>query len=167
MIIIYFISAEFSHDNYNILPSDLLNAKPVTSENGLEMYPSISPDGSAVVFSMMREGENNFNLYIKSLPTNELKQFVADSAHNVRPVWSPDGKFISYVKLINGNSDIFIKSVGGKDENEIVKCAIESYPTMCWLDDKTIIFSDKSGSDAGKRNYKLFLKILRPEKFRI
>ena len=158
IVIIYFLSEEFFSDNYNISPSDLLNAKPVTSESGLEMYPSISPDGSAVVFSLMKEGENNFNLYIKSLLTNELKQFVVDSAHNVFPVWSPDGKFISYVKLNNGNSDIFIKSVGGKGENEIVKCAIESYPTMCWLDNKTIIYSDKSGNDSGKRNYKLFLK---------
>jgi len=55
-ILIYFISSEFSSDNYNILTSDLLNAKPVTSERGLEMYPSISPDGSSVVFSIMKEG---------------------------------------------------------------------------------------------------------------
>lgn len=157
-ILIYFISAEFSTENYNISNSDLLNAKPVTSESGLELYPSISPDGSAVVFSIMREGENNFNLCIKSLLTNELKQFVADSAHNVRPVWSPDGKFISFIKLHNGISDIYIKSVVGKDENKIVECAIESYPTMCWLDDKTIIYSDKSGNGLGKQNYKLFLK---------
>jgi len=92
------------------------------------------------------------------LLTNEIKQFVADSAHNVHPLWSPDGKFISFVKLNNGNSDIFIKSVGGKNQNKIIECAIESYPTMCWLDNKTIIYSDKSGNDDGKRNYKLFLK---------
>jgi Tol biopolymer transport system component len=107
---------------------------------------------------MMREGENNFDIYIKSLLTNELKQFTFESSDDVRPVWSPDGQFISFAKLFEGLSEIFLKPVGPGEASKIIECGSESYPTFCWLENKTIIYSDNSDQGNGERNYKLFSK---------
>ncbi|HKS28622.1 MAG TPA: protein kinase [Pyrinomonadaceae bacterium] len=73
----------------------LLRAKQVTTWAGLDIYPSFSPDGNAIVYSSDHSG--SFELYIKQLtPGGREIQLTSDGQQNVQPAWSHDGKLIAY-----------------------------------------------------------------------
>ncbi|HEX8747712.1 MAG TPA: hypothetical protein VF717_10980, partial [Pyrinomonadaceae bacterium] len=73
----------------------LLKARQVTSWAGLDVFPSFSPDGNAIVYSSDHTG--SFEVYIKQLtPGGREIQLTSDGQQNLQPVWSRDGKLIAY-----------------------------------------------------------------------
>jgi eukaryotic-like serine/threonine-protein kinase len=77
-------------------PPKIFNPKRVTSGQGLETAPSISPDGQLMVFS----GElvdGSFELFIQSIDGSAPpRQLTSDDGQAFEPVWSPDGRQIVY-----------------------------------------------------------------------
>ncbi len=72
-----------------------LKSKQVTSWEGLDVYPSFSPDGNSIVYSSNRSG--SFEIYVKQLtPGGREIQLTSDGQQNLQPAWSPDGKLIAY-----------------------------------------------------------------------
>jgi Tol biopolymer transport system component/DNA-binding winged helix-turn-helix (wHTH) protein len=67
----------------------------VTTYPGLDIYPSLSPDGSSLAYSSDHEG--NFEIYVKPLASggHEIK-ITSDGEQNSEPAWSPDGQYIAY-----------------------------------------------------------------------
>jgi Tol biopolymer transport system component len=57
--------------------------------------PAWSPDGNYMVFSALAKGLSNLFLY--DLKTDSLKQLTDDPYAELQPVFSPDGKSITYV----------------------------------------------------------------------
>ncbi len=67
----------------------------VTASPGLDIYPSLSPDGSFVAYSSDQSG--SFEIYVKSFtPGGREIQLTSDGEENFEPAWSPDGKQIAY-----------------------------------------------------------------------
>jgi Tol biopolymer transport system component/DNA-binding winged helix-turn-helix (wHTH) protein len=67
----------------------------VTTSIGVDIYPSLSPDGSAVVYSSDKNG--GFEIYVKTLaPGGREIQLTNDGNGNLQPAWSPDGTQIAF-----------------------------------------------------------------------
>lgn len=67
----------------------------LTTSLGLDIYPSLSPDGNALAYSSNHEG--NFEIFVKPLaPGGHEIQITSDGQQNFEPAWSPDGQFIAY-----------------------------------------------------------------------
>ncbi len=83
----------------------------VTSSPGLDIDPSLSPDGSLLAYSSDQDG--NFEIYVKPLaPGGREVQLTSDGAENFQPAWSPDGKQIAYYSRKRGGIWL-IPALGG------------------------------------------------------
>jgi serine/threonine protein kinase len=75
--------------------------RPLTSQNGWEEYPAISPDGQAVAFTWSKEFAGPRQIYVKSLQDNRLLQlsrsdFDPNKGNMGALVWSPEQDRIAF-----------------------------------------------------------------------
>ncbi|MEO1051040.1 MAG: S41 family peptidase [Bacteroidota bacterium] len=77
------------------------------SDITLVRTPSISPDGTTVAFSYQGD--------IWKMPINggEPRRLTIHEAHEINPIWSPDGQSIAFTSNRWGNSDIYTTSKDG------------------------------------------------------
>ena len=82
----------------------------VTAQNTARWlrYPSISPDGTAIAFGYMG------HLYRVSSTGENATAITTGEAHDMRPVWSSDGKMLAFASDRHGNFDIYtMPAMGG------------------------------------------------------
>jgi Tol biopolymer transport system component/DNA-binding winged helix-turn-helix (wHTH) protein len=71
----------------------------LTSSDGLDCFPSFSPDGKSIAYSSDRSG--TFEIYLRQSNGGEI-QLTRDGGANIEPAWSPDGQWIAYHSKKNG-----------------------------------------------------------------
>lgn len=91
--------------------SGVRHTQQITTNSGLDMFPAFSPDGSALVYTSLRNG--HFELFLRQLaPGGRELQLTADGGENLQPAWSPDGKQIVYHERQRGGLWV-IPALGG------------------------------------------------------
>jgi serine/threonine protein kinase len=89
---------------------------PVTSLRGIELAPSLSPDGEQVAFMWNGEKLDNFDIYLKMIGSSEVRRLTTDPAHETSPSWSPDGRQIAFLRYqAQGYSIRLVSPLGGSD----------------------------------------------------
>lgn len=97
-------------------PIILKNAQ-ITTWTGLDLFPSLSPDGNAVAYTSDHTGK--FEIYVRALmPGARENQLTSDGQQNLEPSWSPDGKWIAYYSLSRGG--IWLVPAGGGVARQLV-----------------------------------------------
>ena len=75
-----------------------LNFSPLTSLAGLEVSPSIHPQGQFMAYSWKSESASQYDLFSRNLTSNTLTQITdTPAAVELHPVWSPDGRSLAFV----------------------------------------------------------------------
>ena len=131
--------------------------EPLSSMDGLELYPDVSKDGRYLVYSHSLDFDSDSTLIIQDLKSLEKKQIKVSSKGGIRgPIWSPDGNSIVY-QYLQRNSFCEIrhlklstvdKSVLADDL--LTKCGAKSMGArMSWSPDgKYIVYPDwRTGTD--------------------
>ncbi len=70
----------------------------LTSLQGLEQTPTLSPDGTQVAFSWNGEREDNFDIYVQTIGSSDVRRLTTDPAADSLPTWSPDGQQIAFLR---------------------------------------------------------------------
>jgi Tol biopolymer transport system component len=106
------------------------------AENPLWMrYPSISPNGQTIVFSYKGD------LFSVSAKGGDAMPLTIHQAYDFMPVWSPDGKSISFASARYGNFDIFIIPATGGKAKRITDFSGNEYPNCFTPDGKSVLYS--------------------------
>jgi serine/threonine protein kinase len=71
---------------------------PLTSYPNSEITPTLSPDGSQVAFAWNGADPANFDIYVKQIGPGEPLRLTKDPADDVMARWSPDGKWIAFLR---------------------------------------------------------------------
>ena len=61
-----------------------------TTSPALDIFPALSPDGTALAYASDRDG--SFEIYVRQLtPGGDEVRLTSDGGQNLQPAWSPDG----------------------------------------------------------------------------
>lgn len=79
---------------------DPVRALPLTSLRGVVRAPSLSPDGSYVVFTWTGPDQDNPDLYVQQIGTGRPLRLTTHPATDYSPSWSPDGRAIAFLRRV-------------------------------------------------------------------
>lgn len=141
-------------NNIYLMDADGKNQIKLTATNE-DRYPAWSPDGKKIAFMSNRDG--NYEIYIlniesviKDIDDKEQKNLTnKEGAWDGDPAWSPDGKKIAFASTRDGNYEIYLIDVDGKNVKRLTESKGDDRFPNWSQDGKKIVFmseSKKSGS---------------------
>jgi len=103
-------------------PSDAaapMRIATLTALNGLEQAPALSPDGTQVAFAWNGERADNFDIYVKTVGSSDVRRLTTDSAEDSLPTWSPDGKDIAFLRdhAVSGTTVHAVRLATGEERS--------------------------------------------------
>ena len=116
----------------------------LTSEPGMETFPSLSPDGTKLLYCY--EGD----IYLKLIGENDYMRLTDHPMEEYCPVWSPDGNTIAYIRQWSDQPGIYKRPLIGGREIRIHSYRIDPKvfsvdirPQIDWSwDGRWIVFND-------------------------
>ena len=87
---------------------------------GEYVQPRLSPDGKRLALVMPDKESGNRDIWIMELSSGALTRFTFNPANDWHPEWSPDGKQIAFASDRNAKSSIYVKTVSGSGEEELL-----------------------------------------------
>ncbi len=132
---------------------------PLTTFEGYEMMPTLSPDGQQVAFARGEEGDN-VDIHVTMVGSDTSRRLTTGPAIDFYPSWSPDGGHIAFVRRFDdGAGRVFLTDPLGGGERRV-----SDFPVMfdehgvlgqiSWSPDGTHIaaapaFPSRAGYSAG------------------
>ncbi|GLW90684.1 amidohydrolase family protein [Actinokineospora globicatena] len=99
--------------------------------------PALSPDGRSVVFKALND------LWVAPLG-GVPKQITSDSAYEIDPAWSRDGKQIAYASDKAGTEDLYVLDLATNQHRRITTIDGAEYAPAWSPDGKTLAFQDQA-----------------------
>jgi len=140
-----------------LVPSDGSGkARRITSGKSAESGYKWSPDGSQIVFSAKREGDEVSQLYLLNIKDGgDAQRLTNISTGAAAPSWSPDGKMIAFTSRVYPGAFADSSSKKIAEEKKKIKYKARVYTTFPirfwdqWLDEKqthAFVVSTETGS---------------------
>jgi Tol biopolymer transport system component/DNA-binding winged helix-turn-helix (wHTH) protein len=143
--------SEFATTWFSASPA--LRSVPLTSYPGLQCCPSFSPDGNQVAFNWTGPKQDNPDIYVKLVGTENAVRLTNEPALDLSPAWSPDGRFIAFLRLLDNatsKAGVFLVSPIGGPERKLTEVAETIGPFTVWYsglswfpDSKALAVSDQ------------------------
>jgi Tol biopolymer transport system component len=133
------------------------SATPLTSYPGLEVVPSLSPDGSQVAFAWDGPTRDNFDIYVKLTGPGEPWRLTTNPARDAKPAWSPDGHFIAFQRYVTESTvDVVVIPALGGAERKVASIVAEPWggglgrelSALAWAPDSRWLAFSSGPSDA-------------------
>ena len=120
-------------------PAENVNVVPLTSYPGAEQFPTFSPDGNEVAFAWTGgEYGLDFDLYRKQVGSEKAVRLTTTHASTaLAPAWSPDGRYIAYIRVGTDYSGLYLVPALGGLERKLsdVSFAVWGAPFLSWSPD--------------------------------
>lgn len=103
--------------------------------------PDISPDGKTVAFSYFGD------IWTVEAIGGIARRVTVHEAHEINPVFSPDGRQIAFSSNRHGSYDLFTVPVQGGEARRLTYDSSADYPSGWSPDGKTVLFSSTRSTD--------------------
>lgn len=109
-------------------------------------YSTISPDGTRIAFSYKGD------IYTVPVAGGRALQLTTHSAHDTRPVWSPDGKSIAFASNREGSFDVFMMPADGGAPTRLTTHSANEYP-VAFRNTDSVLFTSSIMRDAADSDF--------------
>jgi serine/threonine protein kinase len=106
-------------DDSDIWSANLETGKEtqVSSDIGVEFWPSVSPNGSSVAYQSLTKSSVgtkliNCKITVRSIEGGSAAELADDGFD---PLWSTDGKYIAFLRSVAGSNQLWVSSAAGGD----------------------------------------------------
>jgi Tol biopolymer transport system component/predicted Ser/Thr protein kinase len=129
-------------------PEVPLEAVPLATYPGREAQPTFSPDGALVAFSWDGEKQDNLDIYVKAIGSEQPLRLTSDPAPDESPAWSPDGTQIAFLRdLPGGGSEVRLVPPTGGPERKIAEVQTRAECGLSWSPDgRSLAVADRSSA---------------------
>lgn len=138
--------------SHPVVRTNAYTSRPLTTYPGSQLQPAFSPDGSAVAFVWLKDGERVGHIYLKLLGSEAPSRLTTGSAGELSPAWSPDGRWIAFVRHDDQRTSILIVPAIGGSEQEVYTLPtnhVWDYGGLTWTaDGKALIFPQQASPQA-------------------
>lgn len=139
-------------DGTRVLGSPARPYRLITATEDSEASPTLSPDGSLVVFA--REKESGSTLWIQGVGNATATSLVDTpaGAFDRFPVWSPDGRSIAFARFEPHNScEVLVVSATGTGAHRVTRCDGSEMLSFDWTPDgRGLLFGSMTGRYASR-----------------
>lgn len=85
----------------------------LVSKRGLNITPSLSPDGNFLAFASSEDG--NSEIYKQDTRSKAFTRLTSNPSGDLSPTWSPTGRDIAFVSDRSGGPQIYVMSADGSN----------------------------------------------------
>jgi Tol biopolymer transport system component/DNA-binding winged helix-turn-helix (wHTH) protein len=120
----------------------------ITSAVGFEVSPALSPDAGLVAYVAIPEGQRGTAIMVQTTEQTQPRQLTRppEGADDGSPAWSPDGRWIAFMRTTTDGCSIRLVTPNGRGEHEVGGCDRRNPPTFDWTPDSNgLIFGSMSG----------------------
>jgi Tol biopolymer transport system component len=89
-------------------------------EPALYSEPAFSPEGNRLLVTKHDLKTGQRDLWVLDVDTAKATRITDDVRFKVTPLWSPDGKYILYSALLDGNWPVYRKAADGTGQEELL-----------------------------------------------
>jgi Tol biopolymer transport system component len=146
-----------------------LRITPFTTDGGRKGAPQLSPDGEKVAYAWAGVDDNSFDIYVKALGlgTQPLRLTEYPGGDGL-PTWSPDGRRLAFVRLLEEGAAIYtVPSLGGQERKlfdisgPTVLRTDYTVPILSWSPDgEWLAFAEALSKEGPARLVRLSLETL-------
>jgi Tol biopolymer transport system component len=120
--------------------SESLTVTPLTALPGKEVQPSLSPDGNQVAFAFDGGRSSDYDIYVKTIGSEEITHLTSGPADDMSPSWSPDGQRIAFLRFLSDQSALVMvmPAAAGGTARQLAKLRVERDETeirVAWSPD--------------------------------
>ena len=105
---------------------------PLTTYQGLEVLPALSPDGKRVAFAWTGPNSSDpYRVYVKRIGDDGAQRITDTpaSACDGDPVWTPDGRSILFYRRMGEDSGIYVAPAEGGPARLLTPVSLSGSPT--------------------------------------
>ncbi len=98
--------------------------RPLTTWSGVEVQPSVSPDGSRVAFVWDGPSGGNFDIYVLPMGGDVPVRLTTDPAADRSPAWSRDGRQIAFIRDAAAGRQLHVMDASGGSVRHVADLTI-------------------------------------------
>ena len=141
-------SAEYGQEELLWLDRDGTETRASAHERDYG-WASVSPDGTHVAVEII--SDESLDIWVLELARDTLTRLTFDETRDVDPVWTPDGKWLTFSSLRDGDpsSDLYRVRVDGTGEPELLAESTHELDIGSWSPDGRALYFMEDKPDTG------------------
>ncbi len=123
----------------------------ITSMPGFELAPTLSPDAGLVAYVAIPDGQRGTAILVQTTEQTQPRQLTRppEGADDNSPTWSPDGRWIAFMRTTATSCSIRLVTPNARGEHEVGSCDRRNPPTFDWTPDSNGLIFGGLTSDTG------------------
>lgn len=129
----------------------------ITSMPGFELSPTLSPDAGMVAYVALPEGQRGTSIMVQTTEQTQPRLLTRppEGADDSAPVWSPDGRWIAFIRTAGTTCSVRVVTPNARGEHEVGNCDYRSPPTFDWTPDGNGLLFGGMPGDRGSLGLRL------------